>query len=139
MEEDPDDLAAAFFAAQAAKEQQKAKLPTEDWINAITTMQPVMTTLGEEGAGGITPNHGTLDNAASWLVTTIPNAPDQSKGTVGIELNSNECHSFNLLLCDDHKKSELTSSNDLETAKEKIKQVLVQKLMQECNSKVGSS
>jgi hypothetical protein len=125
MEEDPDDLAAAFFAAQAAKEQQKAKLPTEDWINAITTMQPV--------------NHGTLDNAASWLVTTIPNAPDQCKGTVGIELNSNECHSFNLLLCDDHKKSELTSSNDLETAKEKIKQVLVQKLMQECNSKVGSS
>lgn len=124
MEEDPDDLAAAFFAAQAAKEEQKAKLPTEDWVDAIMQLKTA---------------DGTSDQAVNeWLVTTIPNAVSKNEDRE-IMLNSSECN-CNLLQTDssiNNNTSALTEAQEdkLHATREKLKQALVQKLFDQCKTK----
>ena len=78
MDDDPDDLAAAFFAQQAAKEAKKTALPVKDWIRVIEDNN--------------TSNDTTEQaiNAEKWLVTTLPNAKvdeaNQGQGIVGPKL-----------------------------------------------------
>ena len=124
MEEDPDDLAAAFFAAQAAKEEQKAKLPTEDWVDTIMQLKTA---------------DGTSDQAVNeWLVTTIPTVVSKNKDGE-IMLNSSECN-CNLLQTDssiNNSVSALTEVQEdkLHATREKLKQALVQKLFDQCKTK----
>ena len=124
MEEDPDDLAAAFFAAQAAKEEQKAKLPTEDWVDTIMQLKTA---------------DGTSDQAVNeWLVTTIPNVVSKNEDGE-IMLNSSECN-CNLLQTDssiNNNASALTEAQEdkLHATREKLKQALVQKLFDQCKTK----
>lgn len=162
MEDDPDDLAAAFFAAQAAKEQQKAKLPTEDWIAAITSLwerkklardrNSTNASVADEDDSNssrhvVSTSHeaGYEATVSSWLVTTIPDHPMQKQDKydfIEIELNGNECDSVNLLqrecveLHQSCSPSVSLSAEDAEISerRERIKQSLVQKLLHECDS-----
>ncbi|KAL7482519.1 hypothetical protein ACHAW6_008195 [Cyclotella cf. meneghiniana] len=161
MEDDPDDLAAAFFAAQAAKEQQKAKLPTDDWVAAITSVRARNKSECHGDSTGATVTDGVdactssrvhastskeagyeATTVDSWLVTTIPSVPMHIQDETDIELNGNECNAFNLLQRDTHESRTpgipfvSTSSKDEEAiaTRERIKQHLVQKLLQACNS-----
>jgi hypothetical protein len=164
MEDDPDDLAAAFFAAQAAKEQQKATLPTEDWVAAITSVRARNksecqgNSMGATVTDGFDANNSSSLHAStskdagygaatvsSWLVTTIPSVSMHTQGESGvteIELNGNECNAFNLLQRDTNESSKLASSfvstcskdEEAIATRERIKQYLVQKLLQECKS-----
>ena len=124
MEEDPDDLAAAFFAAQAAKEEQKAKLPIEEWVDAISQLK--------------TADSITSDQVNVWLVTTMPSAVSKNKDGK-IPLNSNECI-CNLLQensSTNDSASALTEAQEkeLHATREKLKQALVQKLFDQCKTK----
>lgn len=74
MDEDPDDLAAAFFAAQAAKEKAKATLPTDDWIRVVAAAGVG----GEDGAGD-----DRSTDPASWPVTAAPPEPARRDGSDG--------------------------------------------------------
>jgi hypothetical protein len=111
MDEDPDDLAAAFFAQQAAKEAKKTALPTKDWIRVIH--DTTNNTTGEA-------------DAEKWLATTLPEAQvdsDNSKGIVGIILNSDSCslakNNDSVKEDDEHEKIEM---------RDKIKQLLLQNI-----------
>ena len=124
MEDDPDDLAAAFFAAQAAKEEQKAKLPIEEWVDAISQLK--------------TADIITSDQVNEWLVTTMPSAVSKN-GDGKILLNSNECI-CNLLQensSTNDSASALTEAQEkeLHATREKLKQALVQKLFDQCKTK----
>mmetsp|Transcript_25613 Transcript_25613/g.38685 ORF Transcript_25613/g.38685 Transcript_25613/m.38685 type:complete len:130 (-) Transcript_25613:104-493(-) len=106
MDDDPDDLAAAFFAQQAAKETQKTALPTKDWIRAI---------------------HDTTNNVADaekWLATTLPDAQVESDGTtgiVGIILNTDSCSL--------EKKNDGGKDDEYDNEiRDKIKQLLLQNI-----------
>ncbi len=105
MDDDPDDLAAAFFAQQAAKEAQKTALPTKDWIRVI---------------------QDTTDevDAEKWLATTLPAAQVESDdtGIVGTILNSDSCR-----LLEEKNESGEEEECDHEV-REKIKQLLLQKI-----------
>lgn len=113
MNDDPDDLAAAFFAQQAAKEAKKTALPVKDWIRVIEDNN--------------TSNDTTEQaiNAEKWLVTTLPNASvdeaNQGQGIVGIILNGNNCSL---------KKREIAMQDeDCNTEiRDRIKQLLVQQI-----------
>ena len=89
MDDDPDDLAAAFFAQQAAKENAKATLPTEDWIRVIEAKQQHTSTAGSDAVANGDKN--TIGQS-SWLVTSMPPAPtyldgnDDEDGVDGIIL-----------------------------------------------------
>ena len=100
MEEDPDDLAAAFFAQQAAKEKAQTTLPIDDWayvVNAALqkskgTSSSSAENIGGDGkdtaSGGDTnngqsrsckvSNEGKIDVEA-WLVKTLPPPPPTQK------------------------------------------------------------
>ena len=134
MEEDPDDLAAAFFAAEAKKEAQRGKLFTEDWVDAITSMQRRAWSDG-------TSNDGVNDNIASlvneWLVTTIPSAPQ--KHDVFITMNTDEC-TCNLVRPKNHETGKLSTfqgarDEKVHEIREQLKQALVQKLLEEYHFK----
>mmetsp|Transcript_1017 Transcript_1017/g.1625 ORF Transcript_1017/g.1625 Transcript_1017/m.1625 type:complete len:128 (-) Transcript_1017:440-823(-) len=108
MDDDPDDLAAAFFAQQAAKETQKTALPTKDWIRAIheTTVT------------------GEVD-AEKWLATSLPDAQvesdDDTKGIVGIILNTDSCSL--------EKKNDGGKEDEYDNEiRDKIKQLLLQNI-----------
>ena len=108
-DDDPDDLAAAFFAQQAAKETQKTALPTKDWIRAI-----------HETTNNVT---GEVD-AEKWLATTLPDAQvesDDTKGIVGIILNTDSC---SLEKKNDGGKDDLYDNE----IRDKIKQLLLQNI-----------
>jgi len=113
MDDDPDDLAAAFFTQQAAKEAKKTALPVKDWIRVIEDNN--------------TSNDTTEQaiNAEKWLVTTLPNAKvdeaNQGQGIVGIILNGNNCSL---------KKREIAMQDeDCNTEiRDRIKQLLVQQI-----------
>jgi hypothetical protein len=114
MDDDPDDLAAAFFAQQAAKEAKKTALPVKDWIRVIEDNN--------------TSNDTTEQaiNAEKWLVTTLPNAKvdeaNQGQGIVGIILNGNNCSL---------KKREIAMQDEdcnTEIIRDRIKQLLVQQI-----------
>ena len=77
MDDDPDDLAAAFFAQQAAKENAKATLPTEDWIRVIEAKQQHTSTAGSDAVANGDKN--TIGQS-SWLVTSMPPAPTYLDG-----------------------------------------------------------
>ena len=110
MDDDPDDLAAAFFAQQAAKEAQKTALPTKDWIRVIQD----------------TTTENTPVDAEKWLATTLPAAQvvesDDTKGIVGIILNSDSCRL--------EKKNDSGDEDDEcdHEIRDKIKQLLLQKI-----------
>lgn len=129
---DPDDLAAAFFAQQAAKEKAKATLPTGDWIRVIDAVAAAKNSDRKQDAGCPSLVPGTNDrgavDAASWLVTAMPPPPtynhpgDRKDGIVGIMLNSedNRCS-----LGKNHSKV-ATETNELH--RNRLKKYLVQKL-----------
>ena len=55
MDDDPNDLAAAFFASQSAREEARATLPIDDWTRAIADVvearvEAVLLERGEPGA-----------------------------------------------------------------------------------------
>lgn len=107
MDDDPDDLAAAFFAQQAAKEAQKTALPTKDWIRVIQDTTDAV-------------------DAEKWLVTTLPAAQvesDGTKGMMGIILNSDSCRL-------EHKNNDGSGEDDEcdHEIRDKIKQLLLQKI-----------
>ena len=109
MEDDPDYLAAAFFAQQAAREAQKTALPTKDWIRVIHDT---------------TANTGEVD-AEKWLAMTLPHAQvesDNSKRIVGIILNRESCFL-------EKKNDSGTDEDEYDTEmRDKIKQLLLQKI-----------
>ena len=113
MDDDPDDLAAAFFAQQAAKEAKKTALPVKDWIRVIEDNN--------------TSNDTTEQaiNAEKWLVTTLPNAKvgeaNQGQGIIGIILNGDNCSL---------KKREIAMQDEDSNTeiRERIKQLLVQQI-----------
>ncbi|KAK1743651.1 hypothetical protein QTG54_005248 [Skeletonema marinoi] len=107
--DDPDDLAAAFFAQQVAKETQKTALPTKDLIRAI-----------HETTNNVT---GEVD-AEKWLATSLPDAQvesDDTKGIVGIILNTDSC---SLEKKNDDGKDDKYDNE----VRDKIKQLLLQKI-----------
>lgn len=124
MDEDPDALAAAFFAAQAAKEEHKAKLPTEDWVNAISSLSAELT---------IAPTDDIASSVNNWLVTTMPSVPQSTSG--GIELNTDMCSCNLLRKVDKQSETKCPTDEALHETGERIKQALVQKLLQEFNGK----
>ena len=130
MDEDPDDLAAAFFAAQAAKEAQKTKLPTEDWVAAISSMK-----LASNSASS---NEGDVTSSSAvneWLVTTIPNVSQSQNGE--IVLNPQQC-SCNLIHREenDEQCEPISAKNEEVTAiRDQLKEALVKKLLKELNEK----
>jgi len=88
MDEDPDNLAALFFANQAAKEKQKATLPTDDWVKVVEAVMKKRKLRGSNTSDvstsdGINTNHSSIDhktsgiNASAWLVTTMPPTPKE--------------------------------------------------------------
>ena len=100
MEEDPDDLAAAFFAQQAAKEKAQSTLPIEDWtyvVNAALQKSKGTSSSSAENIGGDgqdTASGGDINNGQSrscnvsnegkvdveaWLVKTLPPPPPTQK------------------------------------------------------------
>lgn len=154
MDDDPDDLAAAFFAQEAAKEKAKAALPTDDWISVIEGNKSI-------GGGGATGDCGGARKDAkgklleppaksieeidprSWLVTTMPTAPkyhtateEDDDGIVGIILDSSANH-CSLLGKKDNAVGDTTNYDSMEskemTPKEEeirrqMKDYMVQKL-----------
>lgn len=109
MDDDPDDLAAAFFAQQAAKEAQKTALPTKDFVRII-----------HDTAGEI--------DAEKWLATTLPHAQvesDDTNGIDGIILNRDSC-------CLEKKNDISQDEYNNEEMRDKIKQLMLQKI-QKCN------
>jgi hypothetical protein len=134
MNEDPDDLATAFFAAQAAKEAQKAKLPTNDWVDVISSN--LQTTYEQSNANAAHDGMKDNDIASSvneWLVMTIPAAPSCHDGE--IELNPNECSCDSLLkkYNQSESRSATNSAEDekFNATRECLKQAIVQKLLKE--------
>ena len=104
MDDDPDDLAAAFFAQQAAKEAQKTALPTKDWRRILhETTREV--------------------DAEKWLATTLPHAQVESdtKGIDGIILNRDSC-------CLEKKNDISKDEYSNEEMRDKIKQLMLQKI-----------
>ena len=118
MEEDPDDLAAAFFAQQAAKEKAQTTLPIDDWayvVNAALQKSKGTSRSSAENSGGDgkdtasdtnngqsrscnVSNEGKIDVEA-WLVKTLPPPPPTQKingksndGIMGIILDSGDTH-----------------------------------------------
>ena len=96
MEDDPDDLAAAFFAQQAAKEKAKTTLPTDDWIRVIeATTKQSASAAPDDGNATRKSGDDTLVDPSSWLVTTMSPAPKchadgNEDGIVGILLDSSD-------------------------------------------------
>ncbi|KAL7439765.1 hypothetical protein ACHAXM_006829 [Skeletonema potamos] len=108
MDDDPDDLAAAFFAQQAAKEAKKTALPTKDWVRVIQDT---------------TNNKSGEEDAEMWLVTTLSDPhveTDDNKGILGTILNSDSCSlaKNDSVEVDEHK-------NEM---RDKLKQLLLQKI-----------
>jgi len=105
MDEDPDNLAALFFANQAAKEKQKATLPTDDWVKVIDAVLKKRKLRGNTTEGISTDdvldthNSSTDDktssiDASAWIVTTMPPTPNKQKvnGIDGIMLDTSNTH-----------------------------------------------
>ena len=118
--DDPEELAAAFFAEQAAKEKARIALPIEDWTRAIISVAAGREVTKENSSNDdddakidssrcqMSLSSITTTAATAWLVTTMPPAPTYrlannendekadddrggtNKGIVGIILNSNE-------------------------------------------------
>ena len=122
MEEDPDDLAAAFFAQQAAKEKAQTTLPIDDWayvVNAALQKSKGTSSSSAENIGGggkdtasggtnngqsrscKVSNEGKIDVEA-WLVKTLPPPPPTQKingmgnnkegDIMGVILDSDDTH-----------------------------------------------
>lgn len=144
-QEDPGDLAAAFYAAQAAKNEQLSKLPTDDWVNAITTLSTSRLQSSSHDGNTTTDdsishtNNDNITNDASsiheWLVTDIPNLPSVDQGE--IKLNTGDCFSIVLPKKQNESQSEEKdvarndAGFDRDTVREKMKQALVEKLLEE--------
>jgi len=104
MDEDLDNLAALFFANQAAKEKQKATLPTDDWVKVVEAVMKKRKLRGSNTSDvstsdGIDTNNSTDDktssiDASAWLVTTMPPTPNKQKvnGIDGIMLDTSDTH-----------------------------------------------
>ncbi|EJK55410.1 hypothetical protein THAOC_24861 [Thalassiosira oceanica] len=72
MNEDPDDLAAAFFRREAEKERLKNTLPVMDWVNIIRATNEVKSETDK------------IIDPSSWLVKTMPPEPTKRGGSSGI-------------------------------------------------------
>ncbi len=118
MDEDPDDLAAAFFARQSAREEARATLPIDNWTRVIAEAVGGASALDDATAagvrvGGVVGGADNDDDAtiipststyAKWLVTTMPPAPahrdsaddwgEGEGGIVGIALNPDDARLF---------------------------------------------
>jgi hypothetical protein len=108
--DDPEELAAAFFAEQAAKEKARITLPVDDWTQAIIAVAGEEVTKENIDSSSYQTSLSTTTaptTATAWLVTTMPPAPTyrlannvddkvggdrcgSNEGIVGIILNSNE-------------------------------------------------
>mmetsp|Transcript_26209 Transcript_26209/g.44698 ORF Transcript_26209/g.44698 Transcript_26209/m.44698 type:complete len:124 (-) Transcript_26209:328-699(-) len=121
MDDDPDDLAAAFSAQQAAKEKAKATLPTEDWVRAIDASFAAFGNNERKDSGD------AAGASKSWLVTNMPPAPTRDKdGIIGIRLDPS-CDSC----CSTSGKKQLTAAE--KEIRSRIKESLVQRLEEEMN------
>ena len=127
MDEDPDNLAASFFANQAAKEKQKATLPTDDWVKVVEAVLKKRKLKGKSTvdistSNGINTNSSTDDktssiDASEWLVTTMPPTPNKLKvnGIDGIMLDTSNTHcNLGGTLCDGSNKQK-SCCTELET------------------------
>ncbi|KAL7461877.1 hypothetical protein ACHAXS_002283 [Conticribra weissflogii] len=130
MEEDNDDLAAAFFAQQAAKEQKKATLPADDWIKVIEASD-------SKKAGGRSSRIRlafTENDATAWLATSLPGMGEYhvvksnaSDGLIGINLDPCEANETWMNITRT-VNSTVTLNND--KIRERLKKCLVEKLME---------
>ena len=145
MNDDPDDLAAVFFAQQAAKERKKATLPTDDWIRVIEANKSRLnrvdsskTTANEDSKKSPLPAAESVDvvDPVSWLVTTMPSAAkyhedDGAAGTnggvVGIVLDSNATNVMLSSPSDSVLERQVATVLEEET-RNHIKQYLVQQI-----------
>jgi hypothetical protein len=81
--DDPEELAAAFFAEQAAKEKARITLPIDDWTRAIIAVAREKgkkannndDTKIDSSSCQMSLSTTTAPNATAWLVTTMPPAP----------------------------------------------------------------
>ena len=82
MNEDPDDLAAAFFRQEAEKERLRSTLPVTDWVQIIRATNEVKSETEK------------IMDPSSWLAKTIPPEPNKrrdSTGITGIVLDPKTC------------------------------------------------
>mmetsp|Transcript_1471 Transcript_1471/g.2514 ORF Transcript_1471/g.2514 Transcript_1471/m.2514 type:complete len:168 (+) Transcript_1471:195-698(+) len=145
MDDDPDDLAAAFFAAQASKEKAKATLPTDDWSRVIDNIEANKQSASSGSAASVAAvvdgkdagtsstsesctlnmaNGGNAVNPSSWLVTTMPRvAPkyhtSDEDGIVGIIVDSNDARCSRLGLGGNHDLEVVNERKYYLTAAEK--------------------
>jgi hypothetical protein len=113
MDDDPNDLAAAFFASQSAREEARATLPIDDWTRAIVEVVGGVDGATAAGVGfrGVVGGADNDDVATiiqstytKWLVSTMPPAPTCRAadddwgvgmgGIVGIALNPDDARLF---------------------------------------------
>lgn len=129
MDDDPDDLATAFFAQQAAKERKKVTLPTDDWVRVIEANN---SKLG--GKNGSTCHDTGPPDAASWLVTKMPSAAkyhtddgtgDRRGGIIGIILDSDKNCNMPLKRGAENDAHASASKDDI---RQRLKEQLVQNL-----------
>ena len=110
--DDPEELAAAFFAEQAAKEKARITLPIDDWTENFSNDDDDDAKI-DASRCQMSLSSITTTAATAWLVTTMPPAPTYrlannenddkadddrggtNKGIVGIILNSNETRLYN--------------------------------------------
>ena len=130
MDEDPDDLAAAFFAAQAAKEAQKTKLPTEDWVAAISSIKKF-------ASNGISSSdEGDVTTAVNeWLVTTIPSVSQSQDGEIALNAHDCSCNLIHREENDGQCESISARNEEVDAIRDRLKQALVKKLLEELNEK----
>mmetsp|Transcript_20424 Transcript_20424/g.43802 ORF Transcript_20424/g.43802 Transcript_20424/m.43802 type:complete len:168 (-) Transcript_20424:286-789(-) len=149
MDDDPDDLAAAFFAQQAAKEKAKATLPTDDWIRvveaakkklAISSSAAAVDDKDTDGQSRTRTGKGGEDNLdpSSWLVTAMPPAPNHAAernegGVVGIVVDSSDARRCSLegRRASDDEDNEIELTAEEEETRRRIVEYLVRKLEEE--------
>jgi len=81
--EDPDDLAAAFFKREAEKERLQSTLPVTDWIHIIRAANEAKSETEKK-----------IIDPSSWLVQTMPPEPTKrncGSGVTGIVLDPKTC------------------------------------------------
>mmetsp|Transcript_8750 Transcript_8750/g.18372 ORF Transcript_8750/g.18372 Transcript_8750/m.18372 type:complete len:136 (+) Transcript_8750:348-755(+) len=130
MEEDHDDLAAASFAQQAAKEEKKAVLPINDWVTVIQARASCK----ESGRSSPSRLAWKKDDAKVWLTTNLPGMREYqvvksnaNDGLIGISLDSNEKNEARMNI-NRNNNTPITREND--EVCERLRKCLVETLLE---------
>lgn len=130
MEEDHDNLAAAFFAQQAAKEEKKAVLPINDWVTVIHAKAPCK----QSGRSSPSRLAWTKDDAEAWLTTNLPEMREYqvvksnaNDGFIGISLDSNEKNEARMNIT---RKHNTPVAHENEEVRERLRKCLVGTLLE---------